>query len=169
LRQCSCWVTSDKDHIEHNESALTLIAGIPGDIAFRCKCRGAAEARPIGMSEEATFFQLHQLFDQIHGEIEESVDTIAERIMALQGVADGRLQTVMQITALEEYPANARSGEDHLRAVGLALARFAKAVRADIDASASKGDALTADVFTEISRATDQLLCLVEARFCKLQ
>jgi starvation-inducible DNA-binding protein len=121
------------------------------------------------MSEEATFFQLHQLFDQIHGEIEESVDTIAERIMALQGVADGRLQTVMQITALEEYPANARGGEDHLRAVGLALARFAKAVRVDIDASASKGDALTADVFTEISRATDQQLCLVEARFCKLQ
>jgi starvation-inducible DNA-binding protein len=56
-----------------------------------------------------------------------------------------------------------------LRAVGLALARFAKAVRADIDASASKGDALTADVFTEISRATDQQLCLVEARFRKLQ
>ena len=94
------------------------------------------------------FFQLHQLFDQIHGEVEEFVDTIAERITALQGIADGRLQTVTKMTGLDEYPADARSGEAHLRAVGQALARFAKAVRVDIDESASKGDAVTADVFT---------------------
>ncbi len=100
------------------------------------------------------FFPLHQLFDQIHGEIEEFVDTMAERVTALQGIADGRLQTVTRMTALPEYPTNARSGDDHLRAVGQALARFAKAVRADIDATAFKGDADTADVFTEISRAT---------------
>src|SRR5229473_6617585 len=30
------WVTSDKTHIEHNESALILIADVPGDIDFRC-------------------------------------------------------------------------------------------------------------------------------------
>src|ERR1700730_9065266 len=56
------------------------------------------------------FFQPHQLFDQIHGEVEEFVDTIAERITALQGIADGRLQTVTRMTALDEYPTNATSG-----------------------------------------------------------
>jgi len=109
------------------------------------------------------FFQLHQLFDQIHGEIEEFVDTIAERITALHGVADGRLQTDTRMTALDEYPTTAASGEEHLRALGQALARFAKAMRDDIDASPSKGDADTADIFTEISRATDKQLWLVEA------
>src|SRR5712675_3324811 len=28
--------TSDKTHIEHNESALILIADVPGDMDFRC-------------------------------------------------------------------------------------------------------------------------------------
>src|SRR5260221_14239297 len=33
---CPLRVTSDKTHVEHNESALPLIADIPGDMAFRC-------------------------------------------------------------------------------------------------------------------------------------
>jgi hypothetical protein len=31
---CPVWVTSDKAHIEHNESALALIAGVPSDMDF---------------------------------------------------------------------------------------------------------------------------------------
>jgi starvation-inducible DNA-binding protein len=109
------------------------------------------------------FFQLHQLFDEIHAEVEDFVDTLAERITALQGIADGRLQSAARTTTLDVYPTDAVSGEDHLRAVGRALAQFGTAVRADIDASAVGGDAGTADVFTEISRATDKQLWLVEA------
>jgi hypothetical protein len=30
------WVRSDKTQVEHNESALTLIADIPRDMDFRC-------------------------------------------------------------------------------------------------------------------------------------
>ena len=29
------WVTSDKTHHENNESAVTLIADMPGDVDFR--------------------------------------------------------------------------------------------------------------------------------------
>jgi hypothetical protein len=29
-------VTSDKTHVDHNESAFTLVADIPGDMDFRC-------------------------------------------------------------------------------------------------------------------------------------
>jgi hypothetical protein len=32
---CQLRVMSDKTHVEHNESALTLIADIPGDMDFR--------------------------------------------------------------------------------------------------------------------------------------
>src|SRR6516165_5470039 len=34
--RCPLWVTSDKTHIEHNETALDLIADMPGDMDFCC-------------------------------------------------------------------------------------------------------------------------------------
>jgi hypothetical protein len=34
--RCPRWVMSDKTHVEHNESAISLIADIPGDMDFRC-------------------------------------------------------------------------------------------------------------------------------------
>jgi starvation-inducible DNA-binding protein len=109
------------------------------------------------------FFQLHELFDKIHGEVEEFVDTIAERITTLGGIADGRVQTTAKNSKLYEYSLETTGGEAHLKAVAAVLAQFGKAVRADIDAAGEIGDADTADVFTEISRATDKQLWFVEA------
>jgi starvation-inducible DNA-binding protein len=109
------------------------------------------------------FFQLHELFDKIHGEVEEAVDMLAERITALGAVADGRVQTTARATSLYEYALEARSGESHLRLIAAALGIFGKAVRAAIDEAARLGDAATADVFTELSRAADKQLWLVEA------
>jgi starvation-inducible DNA-binding protein len=109
------------------------------------------------------FFQLHELFDKIHGEVEEFVDTIAERITTLGGIADGRVQTTAKVSHLYEYSLETSGGEAHLKAVAAVLAQFGKAVRADIDKASELGDADTADVFTEISRATDKQLWFVEA------
>ena len=109
------------------------------------------------------FFQLHELFDKIHGEVEEFVDTIAERITALGGVADGRVQTTAKNSTLYEYSLETHGGEAHLKAVAAVLAQFGKAARADIDHAAELGDADTADVFTEISRETDKQLWFIEA------
>lgn len=109
------------------------------------------------------FMQLHELFDSIHSIVEEFVDTIAERIAALGGVADGRVQTVAAKSHLYEYPLEARGGEAHLKAVAGSLAEFGKLVRADIDAAAEGGDQDTADLFTGISRETDKQLWFVEA------
>ncbi len=109
------------------------------------------------------FFQLHELFDAIHGEIEAFADTLAERVTALGGVADGRVSATATGTGLPTYPLDARAGEAHLRAVAAALAAFGAAVRANIDDATRAGDADTADVFTEISRETDKQLWFVEA------
>jgi starvation-inducible DNA-binding protein len=111
------------------------------------------------------FYQLHLLFDAIHAEVEEFVDTIAERITALGGVADGRVQTTAKSTTLYEYALQTHGGEPHLRAVAAVLAQFAKAVRADIETAAALPDADTADVLTEVSRRTDKQLWFVEAHF----
>jgi len=109
------------------------------------------------------FFQLHELFDKLHGEVDEAVDVLAERLTTLGGVADGRVHTTSRASSLSEYPLEARAGDSHLRAVAAALSRFGKAVRAGIDEATALGDADTADVFTEISRASDKQLWLVEA------
>lgn len=111
----------------------------------------------------ASFFQLHELFDKLYVEVEEAIDILAERITALGGVADGRVQTTARSSSLGEYPIDASEGESHLRATAAALGRFAHAVRTSIEEAAGAGDAGTADLFTGISRATDKQLGLVVA------
>lgn len=113
------------------------------------------------------FFQLHELFDRIHGVVEEFVDLIAERITATGGVADGRVRTVAAKSTLREYPLGAMLGRAHLDAVAAALAAFGQAVRQDIHEAERAGDADTADVFTQISREIDKQLWFVEAHLAE--
>lgn len=111
----------------------------------------------------ANFHQLHLLFDTIFVATEGHVDLLAERIVTLGGTADGRVQTTTRATSLAAYPIDAKLGEQHASAIGRALADFAASVRADIDIAAEKGDAGTADLFTEISRGADKHLWFIEA------
>ena len=109
------------------------------------------------------FIQLHELFDKLHGIVEDQVDTLAERITALGGVADGRVQTTAKKSQLYEYSLETVAGQDHLKVIASVLAEFGKTVRQNIDAAAELGDAGTADVFTEISREIDKQLWFIEA------
>lgn len=110
-----------------------------------------------------SFLQLHQLFDAIHGVVEEFVDLIAERISTLRGIADGRIQTTAANTSLYEYSDRTSGGEAHLQALAAVLGQFGKHIRGNIDDAAKGGDAGTADLFTQLSRETDKQLWLVEA------
>ncbi|HET8624085.1 MAG TPA: DNA starvation/stationary phase protection protein Dps, partial [Gemmatimonadales bacterium] len=103
------------------------------------------------------------LFDEINEAVEEYVDLLAERAVQLGGVAEGTARTVAERSVLEEYPADAVSGREHVEALSSALATFGREVRAAIDAMDDIGDANTMDLFTEISRGTDQWLWFVEA------
>ena len=110
-----------------------------------------------------TFIALHEFFDRIAETVEEHADLIAERITALGGRADGTARVVAAQSRLTEYPLGAVDGPEHVVAVADALARFGKGARAGIDGAAELGDADTADVLTEISRAVDKQLWFVEA------
>lgn len=109
------------------------------------------------------FYQLHKLFDDMHDVIEDFVDTIAERIIALGETADGRAATVAKTTELPEYPLDATSGEQHLAALAKSLGKFGGLVRANIDAASEAGEQDTADIFTGVSREVDKQLWFVEA------
>lgn len=61
-----------------------------------------------------TFLQLHGLFDSAHAAVEEFTDLIAERIVALGSVADGRIQTTAEKSSLSVYPFGAQAETDTL-------------------------------------------------------
>ncbi len=109
------------------------------------------------------FIALHQLFDSLYGQSGEWVDLVAERATQLGGVAEGTLQAVGARSELPSYPVALREGREHVEAVAASLAAFASRVRAAIGAAERAGDAGTADLFTEVSRAADKMLWFVEA------
>jgi starvation-inducible DNA-binding protein len=109
------------------------------------------------------FIALHELFDDIAEEIEEYVDTTAERLVALGGTAEGTVAAVAGRTKLPAYPLHLSAGREHVEAFSTALAAAGKLVRASIDRAAEIGDADTADLFTGVSRGLDKSLWFVEA------
>lgn len=109
------------------------------------------------------FFQLHELFDEMAGELEEYVDMVAERVTALGGTAMGTARVAVAESILPEYPLDAVDGIDHITALAERYAAYAAHVRQAIDTSDEAGDADTADLYTEISRTIDKRLWFLEA------
>ena len=109
------------------------------------------------------FIALHELFDRVYAATGDYVDELAERAVQLGGTAYGTVRMAAAASKLKEYPADLTSWAEHVAALSDALAAFGKSVRAAIDLADEKGDANTADLFTEISRGVDKWLWFVEA------
>jgi starvation-inducible DNA-binding protein len=109
------------------------------------------------------FVGLHELFDQVASQAQSYADDIAERAVALGGVARGTIQAVSGQSQLREYPMEVGDWRAHVRAMQDALATFGRGVRKAIDDATALNDADTADLFTEISRGVDKSLWMVEA------
>ncbi len=109
------------------------------------------------------FVGLHALFDQVAAEANEYSDLIAERAVALGGVARGTLQAVSAQSQLREYPLEVGDWQAHVQSMQDALATFGRGVRKAIDDATALNDADTADLLTEISRGVDKSLWMVEA------
>jgi starvation-inducible DNA-binding protein len=110
-----------------------------------------------------SFIALHELFDQVAGDVTTYVDDIAERVVILGGTAYGTARIAAHKSTLEEYPHDIYEGSEHVAALSSALAAFGKNVRMAIDQAADLQDADTADLFTGISRGIDKHLWFVEA------
>ena len=110
-----------------------------------------------------SFVGLHELFDRVASQASEYGDEIAERAVALGGVARGTLQAVSGQSQLREYPIEVPDWRAHVRAMQDALATFGRGARRAIDDATALNDADTADLFTEISRGVDKSLWMVEA------
>jgi len=109
------------------------------------------------------FVGLHELFDRVASQAGEYADEIAERAVALGGVARGTVQVVSRQSQLGEYPLEVGDWQAHVRAMQNALATFGRGARKAIDDATALNDADTADLFTEVSRGVDKSLWMVEA------
>ena len=109
------------------------------------------------------FIALHEMIDQFRTELDTHVDTLAERVVQLGGMALGTTQAVAKASALAPYPTDISKSEDHLKALLDRYSGAAKSVRAAIDQTDEAGDADTADIFTAYSRALDKSVWFLEA------
>ena len=109
------------------------------------------------------FYQLHELFDEMAGELEEYVDMVAERVTALGGTALGTARIAAATSILPEYPTDIADGIEHITALADRFAAYGKHARTAIDTTGDLGDADTSDMYTEISRTIDKRLWFLEA------
>jgi starvation-inducible DNA-binding protein len=108
------------------------------------------------------FYQLHKLFEELAEPFDEHIDTVAERIVTLGGVAFGTVRCAAENSEIKEFPLKPGAME-YVTALVERYAKVGNSVRKAIDTSADAGDADTADLLTAVSRDLDKGLYFLEA------
>ncbi len=109
------------------------------------------------------FIALHELFDKVATLAAEHVDLLAERIAQLGGETRGTVRVAAKHSRLSEYPLTISDDRQHVAAVADVIAAAGGNYRKAITQSDDAGDAVTADLFTQIARELDKQLWFVEA------
>jgi starvation-inducible DNA-binding protein len=108
------------------------------------------------------FIQLHELFDSVSSHLDDQSDTIAERAAALGGVANGTVRESASKSGLKEADLTASDGPAMLKFLVHNVGHHANALRTAVQEASDLGDAITADLFTQLTRELDKDLWFLE-------
>ena len=109
------------------------------------------------------FMPLHQLFDTFAGELEAQADEVAERAVALGGIAGGTAQSIVEVSRLEVWDKALQKQSVIMAHLITQYADVAQLVRNSVAIVAEVGDEGTADLYTGLGRALDKNLWFLEA------
>jgi starvation-inducible DNA-binding protein len=100
------------------------------------------------------FAQLHLLFDRFVAETRAYVDDVAERALALGGIAHGTIQTTAEHTALAAFPPEERDELTLLRELSQRVDATAQEIRVAIGATCQ--EPVTQDLYLNIARGLEK-------------
>lgn len=113
------------------------------------------------------FIAIHKLLDEVAEQVEDQIDTIAERITALGGTAYGTIQAVAKASKLRAYPTDITSVTQHLEHLTHNFAILGEFTRSNIHKTAEIADHGTNDIYIALSRMLDHNLWLLESQLQK--
>ena len=97
-----------------------------------------------------SFMELHKLFQSQYTELEETIDSVAERVGKMGGKSIGTMKEFLEQTRLKEYPGQYGTQKDMMLDLLNDHQTLAVEIRKDVETSAKNKDAGTADFFTGI-------------------
>lgn len=101
------------------------------------------------------FIALHEMFDKLATDVDQYADTIAERVQQLGGYSEGTLTHITKRAAHSDY-VQTTDAQKHVRAIAAQLKATADSLREAIDTSDDLGDAVSADIYTQITGGLDK-------------
>jgi starvation-inducible DNA-binding protein len=109
------------------------------------------------------FYQLHLLFDTVAEHLEEAADSIAERVTALGGRAQGTIRQSATNSSVPEYDTELTDGMAHVATLADRLAAVANGGRDAANETDELGDLVTSDMLTQIVGIADKDLYFLES------
>jgi starvation-inducible DNA-binding protein len=109
------------------------------------------------------FYSRHKFFDDLAESIEEYVDTLAERVTALGGIALGTVRMAAEQSTLKEFGVEITDGMSCIKALIERYAAYAVSNRVALTRARELGDPTSEDLFIEISRVIDKDLYFLES------
>jgi starvation-inducible DNA-binding protein len=101
------------------------------------------------------FREIHLQLDEVVDLAREAADTIAERMRALNGIADGRAATVAATTTLPAYPAGEQSVHDTVELIADRIYAAGNTIR-DLHDGIDDEDPSSADLLHEILNESEK-------------
>jgi len=110
------------------------------------------------------FISVHRLLDEVAATIDKGTDEVAERARQLGVVTDASTELVAKSTTLKPFPKGIVSAAVACEAILVGLVSVVDALHKGIDATDEAGDAVTADLLTQVSSKLEVHLWFFESR-----